>query len=104
MRQLMTYSWPGNIRELETRIERASLLATGPLIEKLDVDVCAPKTERLDDLLNSTEKAYLVDILARTHGKLGDAAQQADWSLKTLQRKMERNGVKAEGFRNLPDN
>ena len=104
MCQLMTYSWPGNIRELETRIERACLLATGPLVEKLDVDVCAPKTERLDDLLNSTEKTYLVDILTKTHGKLGEAAKQADLSLKTLQRKMKRHGLKAEDFRNLPDN
>jgi transcriptional regulator of acetoin/glycerol metabolism len=89
---------------LETRIERACLLATGPLVEKLDVDVCAPKTERLDDLLNSTEKTYLVDILTKTHGKLGEAAKQADLSLKTLQRKMKRHGLKAEDFRNLPDN
>jgi len=104
MCQLMTYGWPGNIRELETRIERACLLATGPLVEKLDVDVCAPKAERLDDLLNNTEKSYLVDILSKTRGKLTESAKQADLSLKTLQRKMKKHGLKAEDFRNFPDN
>ena len=35
LNQLMSYSWPGNLRELETLIERACLMATGPKIEKL---------------------------------------------------------------------
>ena len=33
MDRLMTYSWPGNIRELENVIERATILANGPILQ-----------------------------------------------------------------------
>ena len=105
MCQLMTYAWPANIRELETQIERACLMAQGPQIEKLDVAICAPPpAEKLESLLDSTEKAYLVDTLARTRGHLTDTAHQAGLSVKTLQRKMKKYGLKAEDFRKIPDN
>lgn len=101
MCQLMTYGWPGNIRELETQIERACLLAKGPQVEKLDVDICAPKTEKLEDLLNNTENAFLVDALTKARGRLAEVAGLSGLSLKTLQRKMKKYGLKAEDFRNL---
>ena len=102
MVQLMTYAWPGNIRELETQIERACLLATGTQIEKLDLPIEAPKKEKLDDLLDLTEKTYLVDTLTKTRGMLAQTAKLSGLSLKTLQRKMKKHGLKAEDFRNLP--
>jgi Nif-specific regulatory protein len=34
---LMNYAWPGNVRELSNCIERASVVAEGPLIEKDDL-------------------------------------------------------------------
>ena len=33
MDRLMKYSWPGNIRELENVIERATILANGPMLQ-----------------------------------------------------------------------
>jgi len=99
--QLMTYGWPGNIRELESQIERACLLATGPEIEKLDIAITPPQTARLGDLMNITEQAYLVDALTKTKGCLKDASELAGLSLKTLQRKMRRYGLKPKDFRNI---
>lgn len=104
MCQLMTHTWPGNIRELETQIERACLMATGPVVEKLDLSICAPKNENLEDLLEITEKAYLVDALTKTRGSLAETAKFSQLSLKTLQRKLKKYGLKFEDFRNLPDN
>lgn len=102
MCQLMTYSWPGNIRELETQIERACLMASGPQIQRLDLPIDAPKEEKLEELLENTEKAYLVDALTKTRGNLADTVRLSGLSLKTLQRKMKKFSLKAEDFRNLP--
>jgi len=99
--QLMTYEWPGNIRELETQVERACLLATGAEIGRLDLPICAPTAERLEDLLGTTEKAYLVDALSKTQGHLLQTARQAGLGLKTLQRKMRKYGLNAKDFRNI---
>jgi len=100
----MTYAWPGNIRELENQIERACLMASGPQIDRLDLPIYAPTHEKLDDLLDNTEKAYLVDILSKTRGVLSQTAKLSGLSLKTLQRKMKKYELKSEDFRNLPDN
>jgi PAS domain S-box-containing protein len=100
--QLMTYAWPGNIQEMETQIERACLMATGSSIERLEIPVEAPRSEKLGDLLEITEKAYLVDALAKARGGLTTAARSSGLSLKTFQRKMKKYGLKPEDFRNLP--
>jgi Nif-specific regulatory protein len=34
---LMSYAWPGNVRELSNCIERATVVAEGPLVEKNDL-------------------------------------------------------------------
>ena len=100
----MSYPWPGNLRELETQMGRAWLMATGPhQIEKLDVEIAPSSGEKLDQLLDTTERGYLVDALAKTKGKLRDAALLSGLSLKTLQRKMRKYNLHAEDFRRLPD-
>lgn len=103
MCQLMTYGWPGNIRELESQIERACLLASGPQIDDLSLPISAPsaENEKLDDLLETTEKAYLVDALTKSNGRLVDTAKQSGLTQKTLQRKMKKYGLKSEDFKNL---
>ena len=102
MCQLMTYGWPGNIRELESQIERACLMAEGSSIDKLDLSICAPPAGKLDELLETTEKAYLVDALAKTRGRVAEAAKHSGLSLKTLQRKMKKYEIRPEDFRRLP--
>ena len=58
-------------------------MATGPQIEKLDLPVCAPpRREKVDDLLDTTERAYLVDALSKTRESCVEAAKLAGLSLK----------------------
>ncbi|HET9869262.1 MAG TPA: helix-turn-helix domain-containing protein, partial [bacterium] len=77
------------------------LLATGAEIAELDLPVCAPSAERLGDLLEVTEKAYLVDALTKAQGNLLTTARQAGLGLKTLQRKMRKYGLNGKDFRDM---
>ncbi len=101
--QLMSYPWPGNLRELETQIEKACLMATGPMILRLDVAVDPVSGEKLEEKLDLTERAYLVDVLSKTRGKLQDAALLAGLNPKTLQRKMRKYQLKCGDYRYLPE-
>lgn len=59
LRQLMGFSWPGNVRQLENTIERAVVLAQGKLVTAQHVALDSPLMT--DSLFNITQK-----IRART--------------------------------------
>jgi transcriptional regulator with PAS, ATPase and Fis domain len=42
MELLLAYHWPGNVRELENTIERAIVLASGPVIDAGSISMVAP--------------------------------------------------------------
>ena len=75
--QLLAYAWPGNIRELQNVIERATILAQGPLLElgpTLDghqkatgaVETATSIGSETMDSLETTERAHILRVLERT--------------------------------------
>jgi transcriptional regulator with GAF, ATPase, and Fis domain len=80
MDRLTQYGWPGNIRELQNLIERAVVVAEGPIIRideamlGLDPGTDKPGVQSLEDV----ERAHILRALARTnwviHGSRGAAA------------------------------
>jgi two-component system response regulator FlrC len=74
---LLSYSWPGNIRELDNLLQRAMILACGPVIEAIHIsfeclrDVVAPRSQvtnieagkELRGSLRATEKQILLAAL-----------------------------------------
>ena len=80
---LMAYHWPGNVRELENAIERAVLIADGPVIHarllppslqmaKVDDGRSGPLNVQLDVL----EKELIIDALKLNKGNRAGAARQ----------------------------
>jgi transcriptional regulator with GAF, ATPase, and Fis domain len=49
MEVLRTYGWPGNVRELRNVVERAMLLAEGPMLTVADVPAAAAGPVRLTE-------------------------------------------------------
>ncbi len=103
--QLLRYSWPGNIRELQNVIERATILARGPLLEignALDPRLEAPDTAGLVALepvgsLEAMERAYILQVLERTRwvieGEQG-AAAILDLNPSTLRSRMQKLNIR----------
>ncbi len=99
---LETYGWPGNIRELQNVIERATLLCAGPLLEARDLPAAVrshdPRSAGAPGLsaelpetgidlraaIDEYESALIRQALARTGGNKNRAAQLLGLNRTTL--------------------
>src|SRR5207253_2180468 len=94
---LREYEWPGNVRELQNVIERAVVLAEGPVIQLSDLplDVLLPKHRekvRTADhlpLKNATEefeRQIVLRVLERVGGNQSEAARILGLHRNTINR------------------
>jgi formate hydrogenlyase transcriptional activator len=83
MRRLTSYTWPGNIRELQNVIERAVILSPGPTLtldqEKLLVPLAAAAPSEPTSSASSTESASLSDV-ERRH--IQSVLEQTGWVIE----------------------
>src|SRR6185503_677324 len=94
------YSWPGNIRELQNVIERAVVLAKGPVVQiddsMLRANEAAGAVSSIDTL-ESHERNHILRALGETgwviHGKKG-AAEVLGINPSTLRSRMEKLGIR----------
>jgi DNA-binding NtrC family response regulator len=107
IRRLTTYRWPGNIRELESALHRASVLFDGPTLDASSIDLpdswtpaAAPAPDSplgIADAVYRFEVQYLADLLADTQGNVTRAAKAAGKDRRTFQRLLRRHGITSEG-------
>jgi transcriptional regulator with GAF, ATPase, and Fis domain len=99
MERLMKYAWPGNIRELENVIERATILSKGPLLQIDDMMLQGNSVPPLPvaDSLEEVERAHILRILQDVdwviEGKKG-AATRLGLHPNTLRSRMQKLGIK----------
>ncbi len=102
MENLTAYRWPGNIRELQNVIERAVVLARGPIVQVddslLSREPVASEPTRIDSLENN-ERQHILRALNATqwviHGKKG-AAELLGINPSTLRSRIAKLGIKRE--------
>jgi formate hydrogenlyase transcriptional activator len=100
MASLCRYRWPGNIRELQNVIERAAVLAKGPIVQiddtLLSLDEEADEDPIIDTLEN-VERQHIMRALGETqwviHGKKG-AAELLGINPSTLRSRMDKLGIR----------
>ena len=101
---LMTYHWPGNIRELESTVSRAALSAPGRSIRAADIEFLhgrarLPEEETGNRLpsLRDAERAHVMRVLEAVDWNKLEAAKVLDISRGTLYRKIEEYGLEPSG-------
>ena len=100
MKAMKGYRWPGNIRELRNVIERACVLATGPIVS-VPMDGLLGAVPATDfDTMESVEREHMRRVLASTKGRVSGprgAAKILDINPNTLRSRLAKLGVTAKG-------
>lgn len=98
--QLRSYSWPGNIRELENIVERAMILTSGDTLQLPSGVIPSPKKRRgpASKLrpLQDVEREHIESILAHTGGVISGPAGAAvilDMNPNTLRSRLKKLGI-----------
>ena len=102
MQSLCAYKFPGNVRELENILERATALSSTGVIDVADLQLspegdggAAPGRagETLDDTLNRVERQAILEALAKTGGNRTAAARLLGVTFRSLRYRIERLGI-----------
>ena len=109
VKTLMSYHWPGNIRELENEVKRAVVLTSGREIEVDDLSeaiaeehLAVPETESgqksgekqtLKDRVTTLEIHMIRDAMAQTDSDRRRAAKMLGLSHQGLLNKLKRYGL-----------
>jgi two-component system NtrC family response regulator len=100
VRAIELHSWPGNIRELENCIKRATIMADGSQITSEDVGFKNTALDEVDSSLDlrvirdNAEKRAIIAALGRVNGNMVKAAELLGVSRPTLYDLMHRLGLK----------
>ncbi|MDT4952156.1 MAG: hypothetical protein QOJ02_294 [Acidobacteriota bacterium] len=104
-RLMLNYSWPGNVRQLESAIERAILLCEGDLItvEDLPLEVrqeSRPQAEGAFKLppegiaFEDVERSLIMQAMEQTDYNITKSAKLLGLTFRTLQYRLEKFGIK----------
>jgi DNA-binding NtrC family response regulator len=106
--KLMAYSWPGNIRELESIITRSLTFSAATTLEAEDIelpsagDEVSPRAKSLRDAKSKTvqafERGYLAKLLAKYQGNVTHAAKAAGKERRTFQRLLRKHNLSRHSF------
>ena len=102
MRALCAYPYPGNVRELENILERATALCVDGKVVLDDLQLAAESAidgevarngETLDDHVNRVEKQLILEALAKTGFNRTAAARLLGVTFRSLRYRIERLGI-----------
>ncbi|MCL2344381.1 MAG: sigma-54 dependent transcriptional regulator [Desulfobulbus sp.] len=102
LKAMQMYAFPGNVRELENILERATALRSGDLIEAGDLhlepeegggETLGRGSETLDDYLNRLERQAILEAIQKTDGNRTAAARLLGITFRSLRYRLERLGI-----------
>lgn len=115
MHALLTYPWPGNIRELENLVERGCILEDSSVLtpesipsELLTLEDGESRVPPFASLtlsevrrasVQAVERQYLRELLADKKGRINETARAAGITPRQLHKLMTKYGLRKEDFR-----
>ncbi|GMU92529.1 MAG: hypothetical protein AMXMBFR4_15870 [Candidatus Hydrogenedentota bacterium] len=98
MDYLVSYAWPGNVRQLRNTVERAVAMAHADMIGRADLKSPAdePAPQGAGPTLRTladVERAHIADVLRRCGGKVNEAAKVLGIGRSTLYTKISQYGL-----------
>jgi two-component system response regulator HydG len=109
IKDLHTYLWPGNLRELENVLERAYILETGDMLMPEHFPQGLKVGSKIDHIINNREelplskarqlaidefeRLYLIKLLKRHKGRINSSAAEAGITPRQLSRLVSRHGL-----------
>lgn len=108
--RMKRYGWPGNIRELENRIQRAVIISGGNWITPEDLDLSTEIKNELppqntDSLANlqktreDAEKRMLIEAFEKTRGNISEVARMIGTSRPTVHALAKKHGITPRNFK-----
>jgi two-component system NtrC family response regulator len=109
LQRLMSYRWPGNVRQLENVLERLLVLSSSDLISEEDLPEelqrastnsgsLWPELPEEGVSLEGIERELITRALERFRGNQTQAARYLDISRRTLIYRMEKHGLPSDPF------
>jgi two-component system response regulator HydG len=106
VKEMLNYSWPGNIRELENLMARSVLLATDGVVSTIQFPL-NPQNETGKfpqngvRTINDNEREYILGVLKKCKGRLhghSGAAKVMDINVSTLRSRMKKLGIEKDDY------
>jgi len=110
--KLMDFHWPGNVRQLENIIERATALAPGPAISPDDIHLDSGRARSQDSpsallpegkTLDQWEDEIIREAYRRANGNKSQAARALGLSRNALRYRLEKIGIGDEPEKDAAD-
>ncbi len=118
--KLLTYSWPGNVRQLEATLQRAVILCASNLLQPEDIHLSNHNHENQQiiytaraaghlreakaNLMAQFEQTYLNNLLTKHLGNVTHAAVEAGIKRQALQRLLKKYGLGKPSQNRSPEN
>ena len=111
---IMTFPWPGNIRELKNIIESAAVIAENGYIEPAQLpakitglfnnsvtnEISLPVNLPLDERLNEIEKSMIIEALRKTGGVQVRATELLGINQRSLWHRIKKHGIDVKNIKN----
>lgn len=95
IRRLCSYSWPGNIRQLEHTVEKALILSEGNILDCHDFDLTDAQISSTEppSTLEAMERNAIITAIKQHNANMSEVARQLGITRQTLYNKLRKYGL-----------